>query len=280
MPLREPSTGTGRRAKAVAVAAVVTVLAAVGVAGAPLLGGGGTAEEAAGASPGPRASASASASPSTTPRAGAAERPTVPGWKVVVNPEFGTAFDVPPEWDVEDPAAHYGFRDSAIDPDVPANWGKFIVLASGFASLRDEWCVPDIDTNGRVVGTELAGAGTKGAKGAPDTDRVAVNEAAVWVYGGYTQPDKKSIISDRTARPYTTKSGVKGSIAWARSRNAPRKNRCSTDGKAVAFGFRNSAGGYVAWVLYGAAGVRDELPDSTVMRILGTVRLHGTPKKG
>ncbi|MFI0738900.1 hypothetical protein ACH4PU_12570 [Streptomyces sp. NPDC021100] len=279
MPLGEPSVGAGRRAKAVAVAAATTVVVTAGVTGSLLVGGGGNAGAAASGSPGPAASVPASASVSTGPRVGAAERPVIPGWKVVVNPDFGTAFDVPPDWDVKPPDTRYGFLDSKLDPEDPANWRRFTVLATGFASLRDDWCVPGIDANGRVVGTELAGTGTTGAEGAKDTAHIAVNKAAVWVYGGYTQPDKKSIVSDRTAKPYTTTSGVQGSIAWARSRNAPRKNACSTDGKAIAFGFRNSAGNHVAWCLYGATGVRDELPDSTIMKILGTVRLHGKPRK-
>ncbi|MGI5340804.1 hypothetical protein ACQEVS_27095 [Streptomyces sp. CA-181903] len=276
MPSGEPSVGAGRRAKAVAVVAATTVVVTACVAGSLLLGGGGdNAGAVASTSHSPTAPAPASA----TPHVAETERPVIPGWKVVVNPDFGTAFDVPPDWDVKPPSEAYGFQDRKLDPDDPRNWSRFIIAMSGYALLRDDWCVPDIDENGRVVGSELAGAGTKGAQGAGDTGQVALNGAPKWVYGGYTQPDKKSIVSDRTAKPYTTKSGVKGSIAWARSRNAPRRNACSTDGKAVTFGFRNSAGGYVAWSLYGATGVRDELPDSTIMRILGTVRLHGKPRK-
>ncbi|MGK5639734.1 hypothetical protein ACSNOK_15685 [Streptomyces sp. URMC 126] len=269
----EPSSASGNRAKAVAVAAVATVAAGVGVIGSALVGDGDNAAAPAPTSPGPTTSAS------TGPHVGTAERPVIPGWKVVVNPASGSAFDVPPEWDVKPPGMTYGFTDDRVDAENPANWGRFIVLATGFASLREDWCLPDIDANGRVVGTELAGAGTASAKRAEDTGDAALKGAVAWVYGAYTQPDRKSIVRDRTAKPYTTTSGVKGSIAWARSRNAPRKNACSSDGKAVTFGFRNSAGDLVAWCLYGATGVRDELPDSTIMKTLGTVRLHGKPEK-
>jgi hypothetical protein len=128
-----------------------------------------------------------------------------------------------------------------------------------------------------VDSTAASAVGTKGAKGAKSTGDAALSQVDRWVYGGYTQPDTKSILRDRTAKPYTTTSGVKGSIAWARSRNTPHEGKCASDGKAIMFGFKNSAGDFVAWCLYGATGVKDELPDSTIMKILSTVRLHGDP---
>ncbi|EST36718.1 hypothetical protein M878_01070 [Streptomyces roseochromogenus subsp. oscitans DS 12.976] len=259
------------------------MVVAVGVTGSLLLGGGkddsadgrgGDTKASASASP----SATASASASGHPHAGATERPAVPGWKVVVNPEWGTAFDVPPDWDVKEPSMLFGFDDSKVDYNDPRNWGKAIIVMSAVAILHENWCLSVDDKDGLVDGTPLAAAGTKGAKGARSPGDAALSQAEWWVYGGYTQPDKKSIISDRTARPYTTRSGIRGSIAWARSRNTPQKGKCASDGKAITFGFRNSAGELVAWTLFGATGVRDEVPDSTIMKILSTVRLHGKPK--
>ncbi|MEU6770578.1 hypothetical protein [Streptomyces sp. NPDC046759] len=237
--------------------------------------GGGHAQASASA---PR-SATASAPASGGPGGGAAEKPTVPGWKVVVNPEWGTAFDVPPDWDVKPPDMMFGFENSKLDYNDPKNWGKVVIIMSATAVLQENWCLSDADEDGRVDGTALAVAGTKGAEGAKSTGDAALGQVVEWVYGGYTQPDRKSIVPDRTAKPYTTKSGLRGSIAWARSRNTPEKDRCASDGKAVTFGFKDSAGDLVAWSLFGATGVRGELPDSTIMKILGTVRLHGKPKK-
>ncbi|MGW2649212.1 hypothetical protein ACWC2T_30905 [Streptomyces sp. NPDC001393] len=274
----------GNRAKAIAVAAAATVIAAVGVTGSLLLEGhkddnadGGSGNTKAPASA-PH-SATATAKASGKPGGGARERPTVPGWKVVVNPKWGTAFDVPPDWHVERPDMMLGFEDSKVDYSDPKNWGKVVIIMSAPAELRENWCLSDDDHDGRVSSTALAAAGTKGAKGARSTGDAALSQAPQWVYGGYTQPDRKSIVSDRTAKPYTTRSGVRGSIAWARSRNTPQKGKCASEGKAITFGFRNSAGDLVAWSLFGATGVRDELPDSTIMKILSTVRLHGKPKE-
>ncbi|MFF8026048.1 hypothetical protein ACFZDJ_34145 [Streptomyces sp. NPDC007896] len=276
-----PGGGGGKRAKAVAIAAATVVVMAAGVTGFLLLSGGRDDNADSG---GKNAKASASASRSATASAsgsplggGAAERPTIPGWKVVVNPKWGTAFDVPPGWDVKGPDTLIGFDDSKVDYNNPENWGKTVIVMSAPAVLRENWCLSDDGNEGRVDGTALAAAGTKGAKGAKSTADAALSQVGWWVYGGYTQPDKKSIIDDEVAKPYTTKSGVKGSIARARSRNTPQKGKCATDGKAMTFGFTNSAGDFVAWNLYGATGVKDELPDSTIMKILSTVRLHGNP---
>ncbi|WP_369392722.1 hypothetical protein AB5J72_37940 [Streptomyces sp. CG1] len=282
----QPSSGGGggNQAKVVAVAAASAVVVAACVTGSLLLGGskddnadGGSTNTKASASA-PR-SATASAPASKNPRGGAAGRPAVPGWKVVINPEWGTAFDVPPDWDVKSPSLLIGFEDSKVDYSDPKNWGKVIIAISAPAVLQENWCLSDDNKDGRVDSNALAAAGTKGAKGAKSTGDAALSQVARWVYGGYTQPDKKSIVSDRTAKPYTTESGIRGSIAWARSRNTPQKGKCATDGKAVTFGFKDSAGDFVAWNLYGATGVRDELPDSTIMKILSTVRLHGKPTK-
>ncbi|MFH8473753.1 hypothetical protein [Streptomyces sp. NPDC018000] len=272
--------GGGHRAKVVAVTAATAVVVAVGLTG-PLLLGGDKDDNANGGSRNTKAPASASKSAtapaSDDPRGSETERPTVPGWKVVINPEWGTAFDVPPDWDVKEPDLLIGFEDSKVDYSDPGNWGKLIIIMGAPAVLRENWCVSDDDKDGRMEGTALVAAGTKGAKGADSTGDAALSQVDRWVYGGYTQPDTKSIVYDKTAKPYTAKSGLKGSIAWARSRNTPQKGRCASDGKAITFAFKNSAGGFVAWSLYGATGVKDELPDSTIMKILGTVRLHRDP---
>jgi hypothetical protein len=267
--------GGGNRTKVVAIGAATAVVVAAGVTGFLVLGGTKDDNAGNGKNPGPSASASqgapASAPESGNPRGGGAEQPTVPGWKVVVNPKWGTAFDVPPDWDVKSPGTLIGFEDKK---DAGA---KPLITMSAPAFLKEKWCTSDDDKDGRTDDTALAAAGTKGANGAKDTGQVAVNQVAWWVYGGYTQPDKKSITFDKTAKPYKTASGVEGSIAWARSTNTPQKGKCVSDGKALTFGFKNSTGDFVAWSLYGAKGVKDEVPDSTIMKILSTVRLHGDP---
>ncbi|MET9395565.1 hypothetical protein ABZY20_34985 [Streptomyces sp. NPDC006624] len=270
--------GGGNRTKLIAVVAATAVVVAAGVTGFLVLGGekDDTAE---GGDKGTKTSASPSAEPSASasadnPRGGEEAKPTVKGWKVVINPKWGTAFDVPPDWEVESPTMSVGFEDKKSDE------GKPLIVMSAPAFYKSEWCTSDDDKDGNSETTSLAGVGTKGADGAKNTDEVAVNQVAWWVYGGYTQPDKKSVKNDEKAKPYTTASGVKGSIAWAWSENTPDKGKCASDGKAVTFGFKNSAGDFVSWNFYGAKGVKDEVPKETIMKILSTVRLQGEPTGG
>lgn len=122
--------------------------------------------------------------------------------------------------------------------------------------------------------------GTKGASGAKNSDEVAINTPVWWVFGGYTQPDKKSLSYDKKATPFTTTSGITGSVGWAQSTHTPDKGKCASDGKALTFGFKNSAADFVSFNFYGAKGVKDEVAKATIMKILGTVRLHGTPTGG
>jgi hypothetical protein len=227
----------------------------------------------------PSATASRTASPSAAaggdnPRGTEDEKATVPGWKVVINPKWGTAFDVPADWEIESPDTITGFED---DKDTS---GKPLITMSAPAYYKSKWCSSDDDKDGRSDDTALAAAGTKGANGAKNTDEVAVNAVAWWVYGGYTQPDKKSITFDEKATSFTTTSGIKGSIARAKSTNTPQKGKCASDGKAITFGFKNSKGDFVAWNFYGARGVKDEVPDAMILKILKTVRVHGTPTEG
>ncbi|MFF3448230.1 hypothetical protein ACFYXJ_13990 [Streptomyces sp. NPDC002667] len=274
----EPPRENGNRTKVIAIVAATAVVVAAGVTGALLLGGGRNDRTDGGdKAAGPNSSASAPKTPSSSPsdgdaRGGGGERPTVPGWKVVVNPKWGTAFDVPADWEVASPGTSTGFeRHDAKAGDKP------LIMMSAPAYFKSKWCSSDEDKDGRTEDTALGVAGTKGASGAKNTDEVAVNQVAWWVYGGYTQPDKKSLTFDEKSRPYTTRSGISGSVARARSRNTPQKGKCASDGKAVTFGFKNSAGDFVAWSLYGATGVKDEIPDATILKILSTVRLHGDP---
>ncbi|NEB72637.1 hypothetical protein G3I39_37025, partial [Streptomyces fulvissimus] len=74
-------------------------------------------------------------------------------------------------------------------------------------------------------------------------------------------------------KPYTTESGLEGSLITAHSEDTPQKGKCASDGKATTFAFKNGAGDFVTWNIYGAKGVKDELAEDTIQKILSTVRL-------
>ncbi|MET8945973.1 hypothetical protein ABZX30_20905 [Streptomyces sp. NPDC004542] len=270
-PQRPQGGGGGNRTKLVAIVAAAAVVVAAGVTGFLVLGGG-KDDEGGGshdkASTSPTATSSAS---KDNPRGDETEKPTVAGWKVVVNPKWGTAFDVPADWQVDSPSSYLGFTDDKSSD------GKPLAMMSAPAEFKPKWCTSDDDKDGKTSVTSLAAAGTKGASGAKSPADAAVREAPTWVYAGYTQPDKKSVTYDKKATPYTTASGVKGAYVWARSTNTPRKGKCASDGKALTFGFKNSAGDLVMFNLFGAKGVKEEVDTATIMKIVSTIRLHGEP---
>ncbi|MGV9789286.1 hypothetical protein [Streptomyces sp. NPDC003435] len=269
--------GGNNRVKVVAIVSALAVVVTAGVTGYLVLGakddghdeakGGKKTSQA----PTPTPTGSSSA-PDDNPRGGEGEKPVVAGWKVVVNPKFGTAFDVPPEWQLESTDTSYFMEDHADDD-------KLITSVSAPAVYKSKWCTDDSDKDGRTEDTSLAVAGTRGESGAKSPEQAAVVRVPWYVYGGYTQPDKKSITYDKKAKPYTTSSGVKGAYTWASSSGSPQKGKCASDGKAISFAFRNSAQDIVSFDLYGAKGVKGEVDTATIMKILSSVRLHGDPNE-
>lgn len=270
--------GDGNKTKITAIVAATAVVITAGVTGFLVLGGDNDEEAAGGNGKG---TASASASSSTGPGASASdsraddgeddsrsaeeEKPTVPGWKVVINPKYGTVFDVPAGWEVGTPGRITGF-----EWKQDGRTGQ--VSVSSPAYLKPKWCTNDDGKDGTKDETPLAITGTSGDNGASNTNQAAENRVALYVYGGYTQPDTKSITYTK-AKSYTTKSGLTGSLATAYSADTPQKGKCDSDGKAVTFAFKNASGDFVAWSLFGAKGVGGEVPEATVQKILSTVRL-------
>ncbi|MFJ6698832.1 hypothetical protein ACIQM4_22515 [Streptomyces sp. NPDC091272] len=210
------------------------------------------------AAPAPGGSAS-------NPRAGIDTKPTVPGWKVVVNPKHGSMFDVPPDWVAASSDRLIGFEDDA---------GKTIAIMSAPATLKAKWC-SETDKDGEVDDTSLSQTGTTGTiTGSKTTADVAEGQAGNWAYGGYGLNDKDKVKVGK-AKPWTTTSGLTGSLSTATVVGVKKTSRCVTDGKAYAFGFKNAQGDFKTWVLHSAKGVKDEVPEALVTKILNTVRLTG-----
>lgn len=82
-------------------------------------------------------------------------------------------------------------------------------------------------------------------------------------------------MTEDAAEPYTTASGIRGSVATASSAGVKLEGKCDTDGKATTFAFKNAKGDIVSWMFTGAKGVDEEVPDATVRKVLSTVRLAG-----
>jgi hypothetical protein len=271
--------GGGNRTKVVAIVAATAVVVAAGVTGYLVLGGNkddradggkGTSSRSPSASADPSASSSGS---DDNPRGDETEQPTIAGWKVVVNQKYGTAFDVPADWEVGKPGTFTFFEDEQKGDGSP------YIGFSAPAYLKQNWCESDDNKDGTKETSSLASSGTKGEDGAKDTASTARGDAAAFAFGGYTdqKDSSKKYLKIGTAKPYTTKSGVTGSVATSYTSGVPKSGKCSSDGKATTFAFKNSAGDFVSWTLYGAKGVSEEIPDATIQQILSTVRLHGDP---
>ncbi|GAA3490739.1 hypothetical protein [Streptomyces cremeus] len=264
-----------------AVVAGVVVVAALAVTGVFVLGGDKEEKPPAAAPKASQSGADGDSKPATAapsapapgaggtgnPRAGIDAKPTVPGWKVVINPKHGSIFDVPPEWDVQSTDTYIGFED-AKNPTGPP-----IAIMSAPATLKEQWCVTDEDNDGDQDKSALSHVGTTGSiKGAKDTAEVAQGQAGNWVFGGYDQK-RTGKINVTKGRPFTTTAGVAGSISVGTAVGVKKANKCASDGKSYAFGFKNAKGDFKTWVFHSAKGVKDEVPDATVMKILGTLRL-------
>ncbi|MGW2558458.1 hypothetical protein ACWCXB_04245 [Streptomyces sp. NPDC001514] len=266
-PMGTPPTPPGgrRRTALVAVAAATAVVIAAGVTGFLVLGG----DKDDTADPGPAKSTSDAPSTDPTsdnPRGVDSPKPLVPGWKVVVNPKSGVAFDVPPQWGLKSPTWASYVSDEK-DPEE-----KPLIGFSAPAMLKEKWCTSDDNKDGSPEDTPLASVGSRHERGARTLDEAARNSASLWVYGAYTQPDRATVRAG-AVEPYTTTSGITGSLASAESSGVKKKGKCDTDGKATTFAFKDPKGDFVSWTFLGAKGVEDEVPDATVRRILSTVRL-------
>ncbi|MFE2286452.1 hypothetical protein ACFXDJ_20075 [Streptomyces sp. NPDC059443] len=268
-----PKSGSPFSTKTVAIVAASAVVVTAVVTGVVVMnrdkGSSNQADDKPTSSPSAPASSGtpAPASPSSNPRGGGDVKPVIPGWKVVINPKYGTAFDVPPEWNVLSSGMTTFFEDEN------KNDGSPVVGMSAPAFLKEDWCKVDANKDGREESTALAGAGTKGGQGAKGTAEAAVNEAGNWVFAAYAQKAPKGTVKASEAKEYTTSSGLKGHMATASVSGLPKENKCSSDGKAIAFSFTTPKGDLSSWVLYGAANVQGEVTQETEEKILSTVRL-------
>ncbi|MEU8489120.1 hypothetical protein [Streptomyces sp. NPDC048641] len=277
-PQPPSGNGGGNKTKITAIVAAAAVVIAAGVTAFLVIGG--DKEDKADSKPSKPPTKSASKDPSpdasddVNPRDPSnAPKATIPGWQVVVNPKYGTAFDVPADWAVKSDGLITAFDDKNDDGAKP------LITMSAPAFLKEKWCTSDDDKDGVEDDSALAATGTKGQNGAKNTQDVARNDSAWWVFGGYTDQknSSKKLLTIGKPKDFTTDSGVKGSVATTTSSGVPKTGKCDTDGKATVFAFKNSQGDFVSWTFYGAKGVKDEVPEATVQKILSTVRLQGDP---
>lgn len=190
-------------------------------------------------------------------------KPVVPGWQTVINPKWYSAFDVPKtkDWEVQRDSVITGFEDDK---------GKVLVAMSAPAYYKKDWC----------KSSSRAAVGTKGAKGSKDTKEAAKLAAANFALAGYDQK-QKGTLKETPPKPFHNDHGIKGHTAAATITGAPKDDKCSPGaGKVVTASWINSNGDLAIWVFYTDAGVKDEVPDATIKKMLGSLRNYEAPGGG
>ncbi|MFH8993027.1 hypothetical protein [Streptomyces sp. NPDC017940] len=265
-PPGPPNRPGGPSTRVVALVAALAVVVAAGVTGFLVLGG----DENDSARPGPDRSTSSPGPRGADRRGGdGGPEPTVPGWRTVVNPKRGIAFDVPAGWSLKSDSWVSWVSDEA--KEAAGDEDNRLAAMAAPAYLKERWCASDEEKDGVIEYAPLGGAGTRSDKGFKNTEDVARENATAWVYGAYAQPERGKVTSG-PVRAYTTESGIEGSLATAASSGITKEGKCDTDGKATVFAFKDRGGEFVSWAFHGAKDVREEIPDATVLKILGTVR--------
>ena len=272
---QSPKGGGGN--KKTVVISLVAALAVIGatVAGFLVLGGGdddGKKDEAKdkktqSAAPGKDGKEKTKPSSDVGPGGGAdpkdPSKPQVPGWQTVVNPKWYSAFDVPKnkDWTVESSGMITGFE---------SDKGKLLVAMSAPAFYKSDWCKD----------SSRAAVGTKGAQGSKDTKEAAKIAASNFTIAGYDQK-QKGTLKETGAKPFKNKNGIKGHIAAAEVTNAPKEDKCSSPGgKTTAVSWINTNGDLAIWVLYSDAGVKDEVSNAQIKKMLATLRNYEAPNGG
>ncbi|KAB7845598.1 hypothetical protein [Streptomyces mobaraensis] len=258
--------GGGRRTTVIAVTAALAVVAAAVVTGFVVLKDDGE-KTSAQDDPKPPASAPASGSASPSPSTSGSStpdpsgggrgdddgvKPVINGWKPVISTKRLAVFDVPPDWKVE-PGMSSGFLDDK---------GKSVISMSSVASYKDGAC---------KANNSLGGTGTKGAQGAKSEADAAETEALSWVWAAFDQK-KTGRFAGAKAKPFTSDHGVSGYTSSATVTGVAKSDACATDGKAFTLTFKNKENDLVTWVLYSAKGVKDEVPDDVIKKIMSSMR--------
>jgi hypothetical protein len=278
--------GGGNNTKIVAIVAAAAVVVAAGVTGFLVLGGdkdddakGKDKDKKVSTSQSASSSPSASASAGDNPRGDHEVQPVVAGWQPVVNTKRKIVFDVPPDWEVNPSGSDQILGFEYDYKDKKGKKTHSMTTVSAPALYKSKWCSVDSDKDGRTEDTSLAGVGARGENGAKTAAQAAENRVPWWIYGGYTEPSIKAVKVGK-AEDFTNQQGIKGSLIKAHSEGTPKKGKCDSEGKAVVFAFQNPDGDFISWDLWAGKGVKGEVPDATIEKILQTVRYYKDPEAG
>ena len=267
----QPPQDKKKRTATIAIVAAVAVVAAAVITGVVVVNQDDGQDDQAKDDKKPAASSSSSA-PAEAPSAGEEDnpraggdatgvKPVIPGWQTVVSPKRHDAFDVPANWTVNKPDLSIGFEDDKGNP---------LVLMSAPAQFKEDACTVK-NKDGEEETSDIAGVGTKGAQGAKTEASAAKIEAENWVFAAFDQKETGTRkVTD--AKPFKSEHGLKGYTSTATVTGVKKTDKCVTDGKAVTVTYTDVNGDFATWVLYSAKGVKDEVSDATIKKIMSTLR--------
>ncbi|MEU8827119.1 hypothetical protein [Streptomyces sp. NPDC048636] len=196
------------------------------------------------------------------PRSGGEDiKPVIPGWKTVVSSKRHNAFDVPGNWVVESSGLSVGFEDDK---------GKPLVIMSAPGIYKKDYCSVKRE-GGYENKSDAAAAGSKGAQGAKSEASAARIEAGNWAFAAFDQ-EKTGHLKVGQSKKFTSDHGLKGYTASATVTGVKKTDKCSTDGKAVTVSYTDTNGDFATWVLYSVKGTKNEVPDTTIKKIMSTLR--------
>ncbi|MCT2593994.1 hypothetical protein LHJ74_29490 [Streptomyces sp. N2-109] len=188
--------------------------------------------------------------------------PVVPGWQSVINPKHYSAFDVPEteDWNVASQGTITGFTDDKKPEDL-------LVAMSAPAYFKEDWCK---SSNRAIVGT-------KGGQGSKNTKEAAEIAASNWAIAAYDQK-QKGTLKETGGKSFSNEHGIKGHTATATLTGAPKNGKCGASAaKVVTISWINANDDLAIWVFLTDAGVKDEVPDATIKKMMNSLRSYGEP---
>jgi hypothetical protein len=194
--------------------------------------------------------------------------PLIPGWQVVVVPQRGLAYDVPPDWRIEEPDIIIGFEEE--DPSAPFGYSPRVVM-SGVArgGDRGQDCATDSGD------TAASYTGTSGAGEVVDTAQMAGYLAGEWASAAFENDAGPPAVSQVAAEPYAA-NGLTGHVVRATADalvGSPPDPCAPVHGRVAVASVLAPAGDDVYnFVVYGDADGPHALPEETVAMILSTLR--------
>jgi Protein kinase domain len=205
-----------------------------------------------------------STAPPAPPGVSPKSPPLVAGWQVVVSPDFGVVYDVPPGWKVEDPGTGVGFTDASGNAAVGSNG----VADIGQKGTQGTICT--ITQSGLLGGVGLTSA-SSGEMNSLDVS--AAHNALQWANFGYQLKGVLPHTAEGTAE-HTAIGGLKAVIQKVTVKTKGGKGTaCEPYGGTLYVAeFASRQGAPVTFYVLSNSTGPGNVSDTILRRIINTIR--------